>query len=651
MTAELGQLFLVLALLTSLVGSILPLAGTFLSLRSWQRLAVPAAHWNAIFGLGAIFCLGWGFYFSDFSILNVVRHSNSALPWYYKIAAVWGSHEGSILFWVAVLGVWSSAVALSLRRLPLIVGARVLGILSLVSVGLYLFILFTSNPFLRWFPPALDGADLNPLLQDPGMIFHPPLLYLGYVGFAVPFAFAMAALLSGRFDLAWARWMRPWTAVSWVFLTLGISLGSYWSYYELGWGGWWAWDPVENSSLMPWLTGTALMHSLIATQKRGVFKLSTVFLAILTFALSLLGTFLVRSGVLTSVHAFTSDPERGLFILIFLLVSVGLSFFLFALKGARLAYSPDFKPFSKETLLMTGNVLLVVSMGTVLLGTLYPLAIDALNLGKISVGSPYFNTVFGLMALIMGVVMTPALEARWVAGRLDEARSHMLVPALIAFLLGMLLPWVMGEMTWTAAAGFALSAWIAVGTGSAVIRYGLALRRQGLSLKTMNLGFIAMAIAHIGVAMTVFGATAVSHYEVERQVRMLPGNIVTLKDTTIRYNGWKNVEGPNYKGAQGSLSVVDAQGVATDELTPEKRNYDNAKGMTMTEASIRHHWNEDIYVSMGTPTDEGRGWVIRAYVKPFVLWIWIGTLFMALGGGVALFARRARPNENGGKAQ
>ena len=650
MTAELGHLALILALILSLVGALLPLAGAQWAIVSWQRLARPSAYWTAFLSLIAIGSLACGFYFSDFTMLNVARHSNLALPWFYKLAAVWGSHEGSILFWVCVLSFWSAAVAWSVRRLPLPIQARVLGILSAIEFGLFLFILTTSNPFLRLFQPILDGADLNPLLQDPGMIFHPPLLYLGYVGFAVPFAFAMAALMSGRFDLTWARWMRPWCAASWVLLTLGISLGSYWSYYELGWGGWWAWDPVENSSFMPWLVGTALMHSLVATQRRGVFKLGTVFLAILTFALSLLGTFLVRSGVLTSVHAFASDPKRGLFILIFLIVVIGLSFLLFAFKGSRLAHGPQFNFVSKETFLLTGNILLCVAMGSVLLGTMYPLFIDALHLGKISVGSPYFDAVFGSIMLIIALVMAPAIESRWTTSDEHSLWSSLLIPGLVALIFAFACPLYLGSMHWVAAAGFSLVGWIGAGLLLNVLRYVKSIRaakRSGDGTVSFSRHYWAMFFAHLGVVVTIFGVVAASNYSVERQIRMLPGSTITIEDVIIRYNGWSNVRGPNYQGAMASLTAFDTKGNVIAQLAPEKRNYDAAKNMTMTEAAIVHTASRDIYVSMATPTDDDRGWVIRAYVKPFMIWTWIGTLLMALGGIFAMVMRKRVAKKEG----
>ena len=469
MTAEIGHFALILALVVSALGAFLPLAGAAWDIRGWMRTGTASAFILALCATVAIGSLAYGFVTSDFTILNVARNSNSALPWYYKLAAVWGSHEGSILFWVTTLCWWMFAVALSARRLPEKVLARILGTLSLIAFGLFLFILLTSNPFLRLFPEAAEGADLNPLLQDPGMIFHPPLLYLGYVGFAVPFAFAVAALMGGRLDVAWARWMRPWTTASWVLLTLGISLGSYWSYYELGWGGWWAWDPVENSSLMPWLTGTALMHSLAVTEKRGLFKIWTVFLAILTFSLSLLGTFLVRSGVLTSVHAFASDPQRGIFILVFLVLVIGFSFLLFAWRGSSVGQTGSYSWLSRESALLSNNVVLLVAMGSILLGTLYPLFIDALNGSKISVGAPYFDMVFGWIMIPMALFLAPGALANWKTQKSGALVREMAVPFVVSLVAGVAIPFLMGEWKWPAAAGSFLAVWILTGAVVATI--------------------------------------------------------------------------------------------------------------------------------------------------------------------------------------
>ncbi len=643
MTAEIGQFALILSLVIAAVGGVLPLLGAAFDIRSWMRTGTAAAVGLAVTATIAIGALAYGFVTSDFSILNVARNSNEALPWYYKLAAVWGSHEGSILFWVSTLCWWIFAVAVSARRLPEKVLARILGTLSLVAFGFFLFILCTSNPFLRLFPPAMYGADLNPLLQDPGMIFHPPLLYLGYVGFAVPFAFAVAALMGGRLDVAWARWMRPWTTASWILLTLGISLGSYWSYYELGWGGWWAWDPVENSSFMPWLTGTALMHSLAVTEKRGVFKIWTVFLAILTFSLSLLGTFLVRSGVLTSIHAFASDPTRGMFILIFLCIVIGVSFLLFAWKGSSVGTAGTFSWLSRESLLMANNLLLVVGMGTVFLGTLYPLFLDAVGGGKITVGAPYFDSVFGSVMVPLALLVAPGAVCAW--KKQDATKlAKMLSPAFIlALAAAFIVPSAMGGFDWVMAVGAFLSVWLIAGAVMDWIRYARTARAQKRSVFGQTLPWWGMHLAHIGLALTIFGAVAVSEYAVERNMTMYPKDEVTIRDVTFRYNGWAEYRGPNYTGAKGSISILDAEGSEIAELSPEKRNYDSVQNMSMTEAAIYHRAFEDVYVSMATPTSDGNGWVIRAYVKPFVLYIWIGTLLMAAGGLFAMFSRRVRP--------
>ncbi len=639
MTAEIGHYALILSLVVAAVGGILPLLGAALDIRSWMRTGSAAALTLLVTATVTIGTLAYAFVTSDFSILNVARNSNENLPWFYKFAAVWGSHEGSVLFWVTTLCWWTFAVAVSARKLPEKVLARILGTLNLIVFGLYLFILTTSNPFLRLFPPAVSGQDLNPLLQDPGMIFHPPLLYLGYVGFAVPFAFAVAALMGGRLDVAWARWMRPWTTASWVLLTLGISLGSYWSYYELGWGGWWAWDPVENSSLMPWLTGTALMHSLAVTQKRGVFKIWTVFLAILTFSLSLLGTFLVRSGVLTSVHAFASDPERGLFILIFLVLVIGCSFLLFAWRGSSVGTTSTFGALSRESMLLGNNLILVVAMASVLLGTLYPLALDALGGGKISVGAPYFNAVFGAIMIPMALLLAPGAVASWKNQDGKKLVREMLPAFVLSAVAAVAVPLLLGEFFWIEAVAAFLTVWILAGVVTDLLKYARVARRQGRTGVSQGAGWWGMHLAHVGVALLIFGSATVSLYEVERNVTMYPNDVVEIRDTTFRYNGWTEYRGPNYQAAKGSLSILSG-GEELMELNPEKRNYDSVSSMTMTEAAIWHRPHEDVYVSLATPTPDGNGWVVRAYVKPFVLFIWIGTLFMALGGTLALFDRR-----------
>ena len=641
MTAEIGHFALILALVVSALGAFLPLAGAAWDIRGWMRTGTASAFILALCATVAIGSLAYGFVTSDFTILNVARNSNSALPWYYKLAAVWGSHEGSILFWVTTLCWWMFAVALSARRLPEKVLARILGTLSLIAFGLFLFILLTSNPFLRLFPEAAEGADLNPLLQDPGMIFHPPLLYLGYVGFAVPFAFAVAALMGGRLDVAWARWMRPWTTASWVLLTLGISLGSYWSYYELGWGGWWAWDPVENSSLMPWLTGTALMHSLAVTEKRGVFKIWTVFLAILTFSLSLLGTFLVRSGVLTSVHAFATDPERGLFILAFLIIVIGLSFLLFAWRAPTVGLGGNFGMISRESMLLVNNVLLVVAMGAVLLGTLYPLFLDALNAGKISVGPPYFDAVFGPLMLPLVFLMGVGPLARWKEADPKQLAKSLLWAMIVSIVLGAAVPLLMGEWSNWVFVGCTLAFFVVFGAVEAFrqqIRHG-----EGSvvsKLLRQPRAYWGMHIAHIGVAVFIIGVALVKGYQSERDVQMFVGETVTVAGYTFEFKGVTSTRGANYTADRGEF-VLSRDGKVLETLHPEKRKYFSSNSMPMTEAAIRHSITGDVYVSLGVPTSDG-GWVVRAYSKPYVTWIWFGCIIMSIGGLWAASDRRFR---------
>ena len=641
MIPEIGHFALILCLALSIVQGVLPLVGAAKGNRALMAVARPAAAANAFFGTVAIGCLAYSFYLSDFTVLNVANNSNSLLPWYYKVAATWGSHEGSILFWTVTLGWWGAAVAFCARRLPAEMVARVTGVLGLVGMGFLLFMLLTSNPFLRLFPAPAEGADLNPLLQDPGMGFHPPLLYLGYVGFAVPFAFAIAALISGRLDAAWARWMRPWTTVAWVLLTLGIALGSYWAYYELGWGGWWFWDPVENSSFMPWLTGTALIHSLAVTEKRGCFRIWTVLLAILTFSLSLLGTFLVRSGVLTSVHAFATDPERGLFILAFLIIVIGLSFLLFAWRAPTVGLGGNFSLISRESMLLVNNVLLVVAMGAVLLGTLYPLFLDALNAGKISVGPPYFDAVFGPLMLPCVFLMGVGPLARWKDAdpkALARELAWCLVAAIVA---GAAIPLLMGEF----------GHWVFLGCTSAMFVFFAVIqtfRHQNRNqpgnvfarLMRQPRAFWGMQLAHIGVAVFIIGVALVKGYQSERDVRMYEGETVTVAGYTFTFNGVETVRGPNYTADRGDFTLS-VNGRELQHLYPEKRKYYSSNSMPMTESAIRHSITGDVYVSLGTPTNDG-GWVVRAYYKPYVTWIWWGCIIMAAAGLWAASDRRYR---------
>lgn len=645
MIAEIGHFALILALVLAAVQFALPLLGAARGIQSWMALSRTVACANALFLTIAFGTLAYSFYISDFTLLNVASNSNSLLPWYYKIAATWGSHEGSILFWGLTLSWWGMFVALLSRRLPDETVARVLGVMGFILMGFLAFMLFTSNPFLRLFPAAPEGADLNPLLQDPGMVFHPPLLYMGYVGFTVPFAFAIAALMGGKLDVAWARWMRPWTTWAWILLTLGISLGSYWSYYELGWGGWWFWDPVENSSFMPWLTGTALLHSLAVTEKRGCFKIWTVLLAIVTFSLSLLGTFLVRSGILTSVHAFATDPERGIFILAFLIIVIGLSFLLFAWRAPTVGLGGNFSMVSRESMLLVNNVLLFVAMGAVLLGTLYPLFLDALNAGKISVGPPYFDAVFGPVMLPMLFLLGVAPFARWKEADPNWLAKRLWFILALSLVLGAATPILMGGWSTWVFVGMTLAFWVAFTTID-------SFRERARNMKG-NLfanifkfprAFWGMNLAHLGVAMFVIGVALVKGYPAERNVKMLPGEQVTVSGYTYVFNGTQEVRGQNYTATRGEFTVTkDGKEIAV--LHPEKRNYFGSRSMPMTEAAIRHGITGDVYVSMGEPVGDG-AWIVRAYHKPFVAWIWWGTIVMALGGFIAMLDRRYRVRKN-----
>ncbi|CAG0929406.1 MAG: Cytochrome c-type biogenesis protein CcmF [Rhodocyclaceae bacterium] len=633
MIPELGHFALILALLVALVQGTLPLAGAARQSLPWIAVARPAAQAQFLLVALAFGCLTWAFVSHDFSVAYVAQHSNSRLPLEYRLSGVWGGHEGSLLLWLFMLSGWTVAVAFFSRHLPDAMVARVLGVLGLITVGFLAFILLTSNPFERLLPAAEDGRDLNPLLQDPGLIFHPPMLYMGYVGFSIAFAFAIAALLSGQLDAAWARWSRPWTTTAWAFLTLGIALGSWWAYYELGWGGWWFWDPVENASFMPWLVGTALIHSLAVTEKRGSFKNWTVLLAIAAFSLSLLGTFLVRSGVLTSVHAFATDPRRGIFILILLAIVVGASLFLFALRAPKVGLGGRFGLVSRESLLLVNNVLLMVATGSVLLGTLYPLFIDALGLGKLSVGPPYFNAVFVPLMVPLLILMAPGPLARWKHADMGPVLKRLAPAFAAAVLLGVAVPLFYGGWTPLTALGVLLAAWIAGGAGVAI-----AGRLRG-GLSGQPLSWWGMHLAHVGVAVFVIGVTLVSSYQEEKDVRMAPDDTVTVGGYTFRFVGVRKEAGPNYQAMVGELELS-RNGKTLRTMKPEKRAY-LTSAMPMTEAAIDTGLARDVYVSLGEPIDE-RAWSVRVYYKPFVDWIWGGCLLMALGGLVAISDRRYR---------
>ncbi|MEO7971385.1 MAG: heme lyase CcmF/NrfE family subunit, partial [bacterium] len=631
---------LILALLLALTQATLPLLGAARGNRSWIALAAPAGQAQFIFVAVAICCLGYSFITNDFSVLNVATNSNSQLPLHYRLAATWGSHEGSLLLWTFMLGIWTVAVSLFSRHLPDEMVARVLSVMGIVSVGFLLFMLLTSNPFARLIPAAPDGRDLNPLLQDPAMVAHPPMLYMGYVGFSVAFAFAISALISGRLDATWARWSRPWTTVAWMFLTVGIALGSWWAYYELGWGGWWFWDPVENASFMPWLVGTALIHSLAVTEKRGGFKSWTVLLAIAAFSLSLLGTFLVRSGVLTSVHAFATDPKRGIFILAFLVFVIGGSLLLYAWRAKQVGLGGKFDLVSRESFLLSNNVLLTVAAGSVLLGTLYPLIVDALGMGKLSVGPPYFNSVFVPLMVPAVFLMGVGPIARWKKASLPELAVRLRWAFLAAVVTALILPFVLGQWKPLVSLGLMLALWL-VFTACLNIWERARTTSGQLSffqkLRTQTRSYYGMHLAHLGVAVFIVGVTLVTGYQSEQDVRMDVGDTVNAGNYTFRLIGVTNVLGPNYRAARADIEVS-KNGNVVNHMFPEKRSYIATENV-MTETAIDTGLFRDLYISLGEPVNGG-AWSVRVYYKPFVDWIWGGALLMAMGGGLALSDRR-----------
>ncbi len=645
MIPELGHLALILALLLALAQAALPLAGSLTGNRPWMTTARPLAYGQFAFVAIAFAALVEAFLTSDFSVLYVAQHSNTLLPDIYKISAVWGGHEGSLLLWALMMAGWGAAVAAFSRNLPLPVVARVISVMGMVAIGFFLFMLLTSNPFERLFPVPPEGRDLNPLLQDFGLAIHPPMLYMGYVGFSVAFAFAIAALIGGKLDAAWARWSRPWTTIAWVFLTIGIALGSWWAYYELGWGGWWFWDPVENASLMPWLVGTALIHSLAVTEKRAAFKSWTVLLAISAFSLSLLGTFLVRSGVLTSVHAFATDPERGLFILIFLCVVIGGSLALYAWRAPEVSEGGRFDLLSRESALLLNNLLFVAFTVLVLFGTLAPLIYEAFDLGKISVGFPWFNKMFVALAPFLALLLGIGPATRW---KHDEPwRLTKLLWLAFALSIGVLaltsISAVSGDDLWVPI-GIALAAWLLF-SHLTIVRDRLKHKqggwRQAIAADFSGNGrsFYGMVIAHLGVAMFVVGVTMVSNHQIERDLRMSPGDSHEMAGYRFEFLGAQKVNGPNYRADQGHFIVYRGERQIA-ELFPEKRSYLGG-GMPMTEAAIDAGFFRDVYVSLGEAVGGG-DWALRLYYKPYVRWIWLGAALMALGGAIAVSDRRYR---------
>jgi cytochrome c-type biogenesis protein CcmF len=637
---EIGHFSLILALLVSLVLGSFPIIGAARGNTVWMGLAKPLASVQFILIAFAFLCLAYAFAFMDYSVLYVANNSNSKLPLQFRIAAVWGGHEGSLLLWALILSIWTLAVSLFSKHIPDDMRARILGVMGLVSVGFLLFMLMVSNPFERLIPAALDGRDLNPLLQDPGMIFHPPMLYMGYVGFSVAFAFSIAALLGGQLDAAWARWSRPWTILAWIFLTVGIMAGSNWAYYELGWGGWWFWDAVENASFMPWLVGTALIHSLAVTEKRGSFKAWTVLLAICAFSLSLLGTFLVRSGVLTSVHAFATDPRRGIFILAFLVVVIGGSLLLFAWRASTVGRGGKFDVVSRESFLLANNVLLAVAALSVLLGTLYPLFLDALNLGKISVGPPYFDAVFAPLMAPAIFLMGIGPIARWKEAALPELAMRLRWAFGISIATAVILPLMLGNFTPMIGFGLFLAFWVFATSAELVYQ---RLGKSDLPLmgriKANSRSWWGMVIAHLGIAVFVLGVTIVKGFESEIAVKMLPGDVAHLAGYDFTFDGVMDSHGPNYEVSRGQIHVT-KNGVLRTILEPEKRLY-TVTNMPMTEAGISPHLIHDLYASLGEPLDGG-AWSVRIYHKPMVEWIWFGCLMMAFGGFLALADKRYR---------
>lgn len=640
MLAELGNFCLVLALCVSIAQSIVPLAGTHYNRQSWMRFARSAANTQWLLVVASYGLLTYAFYLNDFSIQYVAKTSNLQQPLMYRLSGVWGGHEGSLLLWILMLSSWTALVSKFSKGIPRDMVARVLAILGMVNIGFISFTLFTSNPFDRQFPVPLDGQELNPLLQDPGFLIHPPMLYMGYVGFSVVFAFAIAAMLSGKLDTAWARWSRPWTTVAWMFLTIGITLGSWWAYYELGWGGWWFWDPVENASFMPWLVGTALMHSLAVTEKRGAFKAWTVLLAILAFSLSLLGTFLVRSGVLTSVHSFASDPTRGLFILMFLLIVIGGSLLLYSFRAHKLTSNVHYGLFSKESSLLLNNVLFVVSAFMVLIGTLAPLLVDAVTGNKISVGPPYFDKMFALLTIPLAIVVGIGSSSRW---KRDDLKRF--VPQSTIILIVSLLVSAVGTyflsldgFAWGGFGGLALGIWVMLWAF-----FGLAERLKHQSSITAGLRKIpasiwGMSVAHFGIAIFVIGVTHVNTYSQEKDIRLSPGESYQLGGYDFRFEGVSRVRGENYIANEGKF-IVGLNATKSIELKPQKRRY--SSGSPMTEAAINTTITRDLYISLGDDLGQG-AWSVRLYFRSFVACIWIGGFLMALGGLIATMDRRYR---------
>lgn len=636
MIPEVGHFALVLALSLAVCQAALPLWGAYRNDAAMMAVARPAATGQFVFVAISFVCLAWSFLESDFSVLYVANHSQLALPTVYKISAVWGAHEGSLLLWVLLLGAWTVAVSRYSSELPTAFSSRVIGVLGILSCGFLLFTLLTSNPFERLIPAAADGADLNPLLQDPGLAIHPPILYAGYVGFSVAFAFAIAAMLSGNLDRAWARWTRPWTTWAWLFLTVGIALGSWWAYYELGWGGWWFWDPVENASFMPWLAGTALIHSLAVTEKRGLFKSWTLLLAITAFSLSLLGTFLVRSGILISVHAFAVDPARGMFILAFLAITIGGALALYAWRAPGLDSAAGFRAMSRETFLLLNNVLLVVATTLILAGTLAPLFVELFVGSKISVGPPWFEIAFAIPMLPLVLLIGVGMHTAWRSQEWKPLLAQLKVPAIVAVVAGIVIPtFIYGRFGILLAIGVTAGVWI---IGVSLIQPIRSIRRAP-GTAPITRGALGMCIAHFGVGMFVIGVAIVSAFTIETDVSLRPGETTSVAGYDIELQGLRDVQGPNFRAIEGEIEIrKDGEFVA--ELRPQKRTY-LVQQSPMTEAGIDAGWNRDLFVALGEPLGN-EAWSLRLQYKPMIRFIWLGAFVMALGGIVAASDRRYR---------
>ena len=642
MVVEIGHFALILSLALALLLSVLPLYGATKNNLVLMNSARPLS-WGMFVLLALSFTvLLWAFYTNDFTLKYVAANSNSQLPWYYRLTAVWGAHEGSLLLWVLIQAGWTVAVASFSRGMPQESVARVLAIMGLVTVGFLLFIIITSNPFLRTLPNfPVDGRDLNPLLQDPGLIIHPPMLYMGYVGFSVAFSFAIASLMTGRLDTAWARWSRPWTIAAWSFLTLGIALGSWWAYYELGWGGWWFWDPVENASFMPWLAGTALMHSLIVTEKRGTFKAWTVLLAISAFSLSLLGTFLVRSGILVSVHAFASDPARGMFILAFLVFVIGGSLLLFALKGNSIRVRGKFDLVSRENVLLANNVILIAALVVVLVGTLLPLVHKQIGLGSVSIGAPFFDLLFAWLMMPFAFLLGIGPLIRWKRDNLSALYKPLITTAMGSASIAAIMVYALADrFIFMAYIGWLMAIWIVMLHGYELYQRSTHRHTFWHGLKKIHHGHWAMMSGHIGLAVSIIGITMVQNYSIERDVRLAPGEHYQIEGYDFYFKGLRDKDGPNYDGYVADFDVT-YDGEFINELQAEKRFYTTARSM-MTEAAIDSGITRDLYIALGERLEDKRSWAIRIYYKPFVRWIWAGAILMALGGIIAISDKRYR---------